>query len=105
MKICKKSKIDDQSEKIKNAKKGFQIIVRSLDNGETLLDKKTRCIIGSIVLEEFGENQALIMANCNTPTLITTIDSAEEVILEAKKKVVKNTNIEELLARAIKELL
>lgn len=45
------------------------------------------------------------MANCNTPTLITTIYSAEEVILEAKKKVVKNTNIEELLARAIKELL
>lgn len=40
MKNYKERKIDDQSEKIKNAKKGFQIIVRSLDNGETLLDKK-----------------------------------------------------------------
>ena len=105
MKNCKERKIDDQSEKIKNAKKGFQIIVRSLDNGETLLDKKTRCIIGSIALEQRGENQALIMANCNTPTLIVTIDSAEEVILEAKKKVVKDADLDKLLASVIKKLL
>lgn len=94
----------DYSEKLKNCKKGFQIIVKSLDSGEVLLDKKTKCIIGSIALEEFGENQGLIMANCNTPTLITTIESADKTILEAKKRVVNSSNFDDLLGSLIKKL-
>ena len=94
----------DQSEKLKNCKKGFQIIVKSLDNGEILLDKKTKCIIGSIALEEVGENQGLIMANCNTPTLIATIGSADKTILEAKKRVVNDSNFDDFLGSLLKKL-
>lgn len=81
----------DESRRVEGNKKGFRLVITSLDTGETLVDEKTRAIVGAMATNA-GENsvncRGIIISSCSTKPLICAIDSAEKTIAQAKKKVV-----------------
>lgn len=100
-----KSKVEDNIK----SEKGFQIIVKNLDNGETVIDSKTRAIIGAF---EEGEEKGgavsvrgIVITSCNTKTLIGTIEAADTAVAETKKKVIEGLPPELLLAAILGDKL
>lgn len=91
----------DESHK-NNNKNGFQIIVKNLDNGEEVVNCLTRAIIGAYETElpEGGAVAAksLIITSCNAPTLMGVIKATEEVVTDAKKKLIEGLPPEVVLA-------
>lgn len=90
------------------SKKGFQITVKNLDTGETIFDSKTNAIIGAYAVGAEGgaiATSGIIVASCNTPTLMATIDATDKVSAEAKKKVIDGMPPEVLLAALMSDKL
>ena len=90
------------SEENHNNKKGFQIIIKNLDNGEEVVNCQTRAIIGAYQTKspEGGAIAAsgMIITSCNTATLMATIEAAGDTVTEAKKKVIGDLPPKLLLA-------
>lgn len=81
-----------EEESVKS-EKGYQIIIKNLDNGEEVVNEKTRAIIGAYQTEtpEGKEGVAvhsITVTSCNTATLIATIETADKVIEATKKRVI-----------------
>lgn len=79
-----------EEESVKN-EKGYQIIIKNLDNGEEVVNEKTRAIIGAYQTEtpegkEGVAVQSITVTSCNSATLIATIEAADKVIEATKKK-------------------
>lgn len=66
-------------------KKGFHITITSLDDGKKLVDEDSKAIIASVHLEDKTMGSAFIA--CNTIDLLDTINGAEKVTNNLKKKV------------------
>ena len=66
----------DESRRVEGNKKGFRLVITSLDTGETLVDEKTRAIVGAMATNA-GE-KGIIVSSCSTKTLIGAIESAEK---------------------------
>lgn len=82
-----------EEESVKN-EKGYQIIIKNLDNGEEVVNEKTRAIIGAYQTETPEEKegvavQSITVTSCNSATLIATIEAADKVIEATKKRVIE----------------
>lgn len=91
-----------------NSKKGFHITVKNLDNGEVIIDSKTRAIIGAF--EEGAEGGAIsakgiVITSCNTKTLMGTVDAATTAVAETKKRIIESLPPELLLAAILGDKL
>lgn len=83
-----------RAEEIAKNEKGYQIIIKNLDNGEEVVNEKTRAIIGAYQTEtpegkEGVAVQSITVTSCNTATLIATIEAADKVIEATKKRVIE----------------
>lgn len=82
-----------EEESVKS-EKGYQIIIKNLDNGEEVVNEKTRAIIGAYQTEtpegkEGVAVQSITVTSCNSATLIATIEAADKVIEATKKRVIE----------------
>lgn len=68
-------------------KKGFHITITNLDTGETISDTDSRAIIGAI--DRGDRVQGIGAVCCNTATLMNVINTADKVLVNCKKEVVK----------------
>lgn len=97
----------DESRRVEGNKKGFRLVITSLDTGETLVDEKTRAIVGAMATNA-GENsvncRGIIVSSCSTKTLIGAIDSAEKTIAQAKKKVVEGFDAKDIMGALLASL-
>lgn len=82
-----------EEESVKS-EKGYQIIIKNLDNGEEMVNEKTRVIIGAYQTETLEGKEGVVVksiniASCNAVTLIATIEAADKIIEKTKERVVK----------------
>ena len=87
------TKVLKEEEGIKN-EKGYQIIIKNLDNDEEVVNETTRVIIGAYQTETLEGKEGVVVqsiniASCNTATLIATIEAADKIIEKTKERVVK----------------
>lgn len=95
----------DESRRVEGNKKGFRLVITSLDTGETLVDEKTRAIVGAMATNA-GENsvncRGIIVSSCSTN--IGAIESAEKTIAQAKKKVVEGLDAKDIMGALLASL-
>lgn len=101
MKEFKEITIKDEK---KDNKNGYQIIIKNLDNGEEVINVKTRAIIGAYATElglgDVLSSSGICLTSCNSATLLATIKGAEKVAEQ-----IKNKMFEEIMPDLLKELL
>lgn len=97
-----------EEESVKN-EKGYQIIIKNLDNGEEVVNEKTRAIIGAYQTEtpegkEGVSVQSITVTSCNTATLIATIETVDKVIKAIKKRVIEGVIGDSFIAALLASL-
>lgn len=97
-----------EEESVKN-EKGYQIIIKNLDNGEEVVNEKTRAIIGAYQTETPEEKEgvsvhSIIATSCNTATLIATIETVDKVIKATKKRVIEGVIGDSFIAALLASL-
>lgn len=74
----------------KKNEKGYELIIKNLDNGEEVVKVKTRAIIGSyateIGVEGMLSSAGLCITSCDGKTLMATVQGAERVMERIKDK-------------------
>lgn len=97
----------DESLRVEGNKKGFRLVITSLDTGETLVDEKTRAIVGAMATNA-GENsvncRGIIVSSCPAKTLIGAIESAEETVAKAKKEAVEKFFAKDIMGALLASL-
>ena len=87
MKEIKEITLKDEEKQNKN---GYQVIIKNLDNGEEVINVKTRAIVGAyateIGVEGMLSSAGLCITSCDGKTLMATIQGAERVIERTKDK-------------------
>ena len=73
--------------KSKEQKKGFHITITDLTTGETIIDADSKAILGSVACEDSVHGIGVM--DCNTLTIINTVNAAEKLVKSTKEKVVK----------------
>lgn len=82
--------------------KRFQIIIKDLEEGNTIKDIKTNCIIGAI--DEGDGVAGVALTNCNGLTIKMGISAIEKTVADLKKSMADQV-LGDALPEGLKELL
>lgn len=101
MKEIKEITLKDEEKQNKN---GYQVIIKNLDNGEEVINVKTRAIVGAYATElgvgDILASSGICLSSCNGATLLATLKGAEKVAEHIKSKM-----FEEIMPDSIKAFL
>lgn len=68
--------------------KGFHITIVDLDNGKTLVDENSNCIIGGFTHGDVA--QGIGFCKCNPNDLFATVEVAQTAVTEQKKSLLNH---------------
>ena len=92
MKEIKEITLKDEE---KQNKDGYQVIIKNLDDGEEVVNVKTRALVGAYATElgvgDILASSGICLSSCNGATLLATVKGAEKVAEHIKNKMFEET--------------
>lgn len=106
----KEAKFEKTKKEFENIKheKGFRLIVKDIETGDIIINEAINALIGGWAKKTSvgAVGAAIVITACNTPTIVSAVDSCEKAVKQAKLSTIENTlKNPDVLEKPLSEML